>query len=110
MWPLNARSRKLRSSTLKVTENAQTVEVLPSGAGLALLAPARDEADLGTALSCHIGRLFCRAAAPTRRESASQKESLGTRAEFRRLSMPTIAGANFRVGRQPTGAATSVNT
>jgi hypothetical protein len=62
------------------------------------------------ALSRHIGRLFCRAAAPTRRGGASQKESLGPRAEFRRLSMPTIAGANFRVGRQPTGAATSVNT
>ena len=39
----------------------QTVKVLPSGAGLALLAPARDEADLGTALSRHIGRLLCRA-------------------------------------------------
>src|SRR5260370_25714648 len=69
----------------------------------------RGELDTG-ALSRHIGRLFCRAAALTRRGGASQKESLGPRTEFRRLSMPTIAGANFRVGRQPTGAATSVNT
>ena len=35
-----------------------------------------------TALSRHIGRQFCRAAAPTRRGGASQKKSLGPRAEF----------------------------
>src|SRR4029450_953741 len=40
------------------------------------------------ALSRHIGRLFCRAAAPTRRGGASQKESLGPSWEIRPLSIP----------------------
>src|SRR6266852_5809030 len=42
-----------------------------------------------------IGRLFCRVSVPDQLESHSQKQSTGTRAEFRQSSRPAIA--NFRV-------------